>query len=524
MASQDERIRCSMEPHGDGGMTRRSFLWSAVTGVAAVSLSRGAAAKDTAPKRSVFDDYDAVGLAELVRKKQVSPQELLDEAIRRMEAADAHLNAVPIRHYEEARAQIAAGLPDGPFKGVPFLLKDLNVALKGTLTTGGSRFFRDVRPDYDSDLVDRCQRAGFVIFGKTASPELGLTPTTESVLYGATRNPWNLERVAGGSSGGAGAVVGARVLPIAQGSDGGGSIRVPASCCGVFGLKTTRGRFPLGPGRQEGWNGASVVGALSLTVRDMAAFVDACAGPIPGASYWAPPAARPYVQEVARAPGRLRIALQRQSGIGTAVDPECVAAVDAAARLCQSLGHTVEEAAPDLNPGVLAQAFMASISVGALKSVEDRAAVVGRQPTTEDLEAGTWRMVEAGRKVDGLSYARAREAFDRAAEKMGSFMARYDLILSPTLGQPPVPLGTVNLSPQDLDAAQLATRTFTPFTAIYNMTGQPAMSVPLHWSADGLPVGVMFAARFGDEATLFRLAAQLERARPWRTRRPPVHA
>ncbi len=524
MASHTERPPGSAGEHDDGGMTRRRFLSSTAAGLAAMSLSRGATAKEVAPKGSVFDEYDALGLAELVRKKKASPQELLGEAIQRMEAADAQLNAVPVRHYEEARAQIAAGLPNGPFTGVPFLLKDLHVALKGTLTTGGSRFFRDVRPDYDSDFVDRCKRAGFVIFGKTASPELGLTPTTESVLYGPTRNPWNLERVAGGSSGGAGAVVGARVLPIAQGSDGGGSIRVPAACCGVFGLKPTRGRLPLGPGRQEGWNGASVVGALSLTVRDMAAFLDACAGPIPGASYWAPSPAHPYLQEVGRAPARLRIALQKQSGIGTAVDPECVAAVEDAARLCDSLGHTVEEAAPDLNSAALTQAFMASMSVGALKSVEDRAAVLGRQPTTEDLEVITWRTVEAGRKVDGLSYARAREAFDRAAETMGTFMARYDLVLSPTLGQRPVPLGTINLSPKDPDAAQQAMRAFTPFTALYNMTGQPAMSVPLYWSADGLPVGVMFAARFGDEATLLRLAAQLERARPWRTRRPPVHA
>lgn len=487
-------------------------------GAVVFSGAAGAASGDP------FEGRDATELASLVAGKQVTAAELLDFAIKRLERVNPQINALALRHEDKAREQLAGAPLSGPFAGVPFLIKDNSTDLAGTETTNGSRFFKGNLRRRDSEIVVRFKRAGLVIFGKTTSPELALTNTTESVLYGATRNPWALDRTAGGSSGGAAAVVAARVLPVAHGSDGGGSIRTPASCCGVFGLKPTRGRVPMGPDRFEGWNGLSAAHALTLTVRDSAALLDAIAGPELGAPYFAPPIARPYAEEAKRDPSSLRIALMRAPLSGVPVHDDCIAAVESAARLLESLGHKVEEASPPLEWGPLGEALGYSVTVATLKALQDRGAALGRRVTRKDVEFVTWRLAEDGRDITGLQYAQARAAFDSAGRTMAEFQQRYDVVMSPTCAKPPVPLELVHLSPPTFEQYVREVHAFAPFTALHNFTGQPSMSVPLHWNAAGLPIGVMFAARFGDEATLFRLAGQLERARPWRDKRPPIAA
>jgi amidase len=493
--------------------------------MAASALLPGAAV--AAPPRAVtaldavFESHDALGMAELVRRREVSAAELLEAAMLRCDAVAGTLNAVPLRHDAEARAQLASVPAAAPFAGVPFLLKDLNVALAGTVTSNGSRFFRDALHVEDSEIVRRYRSAGLVIFGKTSSPELGLTGTSESALHGATRNPWNLGRIVGGSSGGAGAAVAARVVPIAHASDGAGSIRTPASCCGVFGLKPSRGRVPLGPARLEGWNGLSTQHAVSLSVRDNAALLDASAGPETGSPYLAPPPARPWLTEVGVDPGRLRVALVAKPSGGTPVDPAVTAALFETARLLEGLGHRVEPAALPVDHGATNAAMLATLGVNTLLAVREREALLGRPAGPDDLEPITVWFAGIGGGVDGLAYARARQAFDAAGAAMARFHERYDVVLSPTVAKPPLPLGVIGLSPRDRDAFVREVVEFGPFAAVYNMTGQPAMSVPLAWSDDGLPIGMMFAAAFGNEALLYRLAGQLEQARPWRGRRPP---
>jgi amidase len=518
--------RATDAPPGRGGkavlLTRRDAVVMLGSGVVAGAMTSARAASGSAGDiDDLFAERDALGLAELVRHREVTPAELLDAALRRVERIDAGTHAVVLRHDEQARAQVSAGV-GGPFAGVPFLLKDLHIRLAGTVTDNGSRFFRGALAGEDDELTRRYKRAGLVIFGKTGSPELGLTGTTESALHGATRNPWNLERTAGGSSGGAAAAVAARLVPVAHASDGAGSIRTPASCCGVFGLKPTRGRVPLGPERFEGWNGLTTQHAVSLSVRDNAALLDATAGPEVGSPYVAPPPVRPFLEEVTASPGSLRVALVTSPVSGSPVDAECVAAVEDTARLLEELGHHVEEAKLPVDHERTNAAMLATLCVNTLKALEDRSKVLGRPWTPEDVEPVTFKLAEMGRDFDGVAYIRARESFEEAGRAMALFHQRFDVVLTPTLAKPPVPIGVLSLSPVDFDAYVREVTTFGPFTALYNMTGQPAMSVPLFWSADGLPIGTMLAAAYGNEALLFRLAGQLERARPWWNRRPPA--
>jgi amidase/6-aminohexanoate-cyclic-dimer hydrolase len=484
----------------------------------------GGALAGPAPAGDPFEDHDALGLADLVRRREISPAELLAFAQARAARVEPAIHSIVVDDDAAARLQLAAGVPDGPFAGVPFLLKDLEIALAGTVTTSGSRYFADQRATEDDEIVRRYKRAGLVIFGKTGSPELGLTGTTESLLHGATRNPWDPERTAGGSSGGAAAAVAARIVPVAHASDGAGSIRTPASCCGVFGLKPTRGRVPFGPRRSEGWNGCGTQHAVSLSVRDSAALLDATAGPEAGSPYVAPPPARPFLAEVGAPPGRLRVALVTRPLSGVPVHPDCLKAVEDAGRLLEDLGHVVEPATLPVDFEATNAGMLATLCVATLAALQERQRTVGRAWTERDVESVTWRLAEMGRDVDGLAYAAGRAAFDRAGRDMARFHERYDVVLQPTLAQPPVRTGVLSLSPVDFDAYVRDVTAFGPFTALYNMTGQPAMSVPLHWSADGLPIGVMLAAPHGGEALLFRLAAQLEQARPWRSRRPPIVA
>lgn len=495
-------------------VTRREIIRTATAAAGAALTHKGLAAQ--------YRQYDGLGLAQLIAKKQITPIELLHAIRARAELVNPKLNALCQLFFDKAEAQIKQGLPEGPFRGVPFPLKDLGHQLAGTPTTFASRIYKDNVPNFDSTLVERYKRAGLVIFGKTTTPEMGIAPTTESAMYGPTRNPWNLERTPGGSSGGAAAAVATHVVPMAHATDGGGSIRIPASCCGVFGLKPTRGRVPFGPTQLEGWNGLSIAHAVTLSVRDSAALLDSTGGAEIGSPYWAPPPARPFLKEVGSDPGKLRIALLLDPPLGTPLDPECRTAAAEAAKLCESLGHRIEEAKLPLDFPVVAAAFLAVQRVSFARGIEDRARVLGRAVTERDLEPVAWAYYQLGLRAGAIEYSRAIATCQSTGLTVAKFQQTYDAMLSPTLGKRPVPLGVLSLSHSDTAAVLRGNAEFSPFTRLANVTGQPAMSVPLHWSADGLPVGVMFTARFGDEATLFRLAAQLEKARPWANRRPSV--
>lgn len=467
----------------------------------------------------MVQEQDMLGQAELVRQGQVSPSELLEQAIERAEALNPQYNFLAHRHYDHGRAAIARGLPDGPFRGVPFLLKDVEIYLAGTVTSNGSRFFLGDVASESSVLTRRYEAAGLVIFGKTTTPELALRTTTESAAYGQTRNPWNPEHTSGGSSGGAAVAVATGVVAGAHGTDAGGSIRIPSSCCGLFGMKPSRGRIPPGPHRLERMFGFSTSHALTRSVRDSAALLDASCGIEPGAWSTAPAPERPFPAEATREPGRLRIALQTAVP-GAAIDPECVAAAKAAAQLCESLGHHVEEAAPPVDMRALRDAQMVLSSALVAADLSERSRVSGIEPGPDVLEETTRTFLGMGLQVSGLDCARADYMVQEAAVAMARFMERYDVLLSPTLGSPPPKLGFMEQSAKTMEDYAEAIFRFIPFTQLMNLTGQPSMSVPLAMSGAGLPIGVMFSARYGDEACLYRLAGQLERAAPWAGRRP----
>jgi amidase len=493
-----------------------------------------------------YDKLDALDLATLVRRREVSAAELLEEAIARTERVNPQINAVIAKLYEEARLQAQAPLEDGRFKGVPFLLKDLQAAMAGAPVSFGSRFLAGFKADHDNTLVERYRRAGLVIFGRTNTPEFGLTPFTEPAYYGPTRNPWNLARTPGGSSGGAAAAVAAGIIPVAHASDGGGSIRIPAACCGLFGLKPTRGRTPCGPDFSELWRGLAIDHVISRSVRDSAAMLDATAGPEWCSPYHAPAQERPFLNELGVSPGRLRVAFTKKGHLsGRPIHPDCAAAVDDVARLMAGLGHQVEEADLDLDAEQFARDFFLLLTVDIAAGYEQLSRLVGHRPRRGEIETDTALMAMIGRQQRALDAALARDRQLEMARQAMRFFQRYDVLLSPTLGTPPVRIGeliprgaehylrqlvaTARFSgllrlPGVVAASVSRIFDFVPFTPLANVTGQPSMNVPLHWNAEGLPVGTMFTARFGEEATLLRLAAQLEAARPWKDRRPPVHA
>jgi len=467
---------------------------------------------------------DATAQAELVRKKALTPSELVEAAIARIEALNPRLNAVVTRMYDDARAKASAAIPDGPFSGVPFLLKDFIAEVAGVRFTEGTAFLRDYVPREDSELVKRYRRAGLIIVGKTNTPELALGQTTEPRLFGPTRNPWDTSRTPGGSSGGSAAAVAARMVPMAHGNDAGGSIRNPASCCGVFGLKPSRARNPLGPLYGDLFVGLVAEHALTRSVRDSAALLDATSGPDLGDPYWSPPPARPFVQEVSAKPGRLRIGFTCRTPLGTEVHPECVAAMREAADLCADLGHEVSEAAPAFDAERLYQSYAILAASGFAWAIADWGRRLRRTPTAEFFEPFVWSLAERGRHISAPDYLLALQDLQREARDIARFFVDHDMWLTPTLGEPPVPLGTFAFTQEDPFAMRRRMRAFDPFTYLSNATGQPAMSVPLSWTREGLPVGTHFVGRFGDESSLFRLAAQLEEARPWADRRPPVSA
>lgn len=474
---------------------------------------------------SKFEEFafmDATQQTELVRRKEVKPIELVDAAIERIERLNPALNAVVTPMYDQARDAAQGVLPDGSFRGVPFLLKDLRASYTGVRLTWGSAFMHNFVPDHDCELVARLKRAGFVFVGKTNTPELGIAPTTEPVLFGPTRNPWNLSRSPGGSSGGSAAAVATGMVPMAHANDAGGSIRIPASCCGIFGLKPTRARNPLGPDVGDALGGLVVEHAVTRSVRDSAALLDATAGPDIGDPYWAPPPVRPYAQEVGIDPGRLRIAFSTSAPNGAKVHPDCVEAVREAAKLCADLGHSMGEDAPEINGLLLAQAMTTVFAVGCASGIDAFATLTGQTPRQDLFEPLTWALYEMGRRTRGAAYLISHTLLQRHSRQVGRFMEKYDVWLTPTLAEPPVPLGTFDATPDNPMRGFYRAQDYVPFTPIANVTGQPAMSVPLYWNREGLPVGTHFFGRFGDEGMLFRLAAQLEAARPWADRRPPV--
>ena len=465
---------------------------------------------------------DATAQADLVRRGEVTPIELVDAAIARIERADPELNAVVTPTFERAREIARGELPDGPFRGVPFLLKDLSAAWAGVPMTSGSAFLKDFVAPVDSVLVQRYRAAGLVFLGKTNCAEFGFLPTTEPELFGPTRNPWDMERSAGGSSGGSAAAVASGMVPFAHGNDGGGSIRIPASCCGLVGMKPTRARISHAPLLGDVMGGLVVDHALARSVRDSAALLDATAGPAPGDPYVAPPLARPLLAEVGADPGRLRIAFSAANAIGAPVHAECVRAVEEAAHLCEELGHVVEEDAPALDGAVLYESFLAVWLSGHAWGIEGMARTLGRQPEPEELEPLSWALRAVGREIRAADYLLAVTALQRIAREVAGFFANRDVWLTPTLASPPVPLGTFDRRSTDAMSVFRRASEFVPFTPLFNATGQPAISLPLYWSDDGLPIGVQLAARYGEEATLVRLAAALEEARPWAERTPPV--
>lgn len=469
-----------------------------------------------------FMRYDATALANLVRQGEIQPLELVDAAISRIERLNPNLNAVVTPAFDQARALAKKPLPDGPFTGVPFLLKDLGATLAGVRMTMGTAFMDGFVPDHDSELTRRLKRSGLIILGKTNVPELGILPTTESRFLGCCRNPWDLNRTTGGSSGGAAAAVAAGFVPMAHANDGGGSIRIPAACCGLFGLKPTRARNPLGPAFGDLFSGMVVEHAVTRSVRDSAALLDATSGPDVGDPYWAPPPARPFLREVGENPGKLRIAFTTKAIMDVSVHSDCVQAVLDAANLCSSLGHEVEEATVELPGDVIKQGFLTLWSAGCAFTIDGLFFITGKAPNPAGFEPLTWALYTMGKKQDASAYLLSLALLQRFSRQVAHFFLRYDILITPTLSQPPLPLGSFESSPDNPLEGQQTAEKFAPFTPLCNVTGQPAMSVPLSWNSEGLPIGVHFMGRFGDEATLFRLAAQLEEARPWAGRFPSL--
>jgi amidase len=489
---------------------------------------------------NALDHFDAVGLGELIRRGDIRPSDLLELTIQRMEDLNPQLNAVIHRLYEQAR-EIALDMdfrvktakrmpPRAPLYGVPFLLKDLIAEYKGTPFHEGSRAIQGYISKLDSELVKRQKAAGLIVVGKTNTPEFGILATTEPALYGPTRNPWDMSRTAGGSSGGSAAAVAAGMVPLAHGNDAGGSIRIPASCCGLFGLKPTRGRNPLGPLFGDMGSGVVHEHAVTRTVRDSAALLDATSGSQLGDPYWAPPNERPFLEEVRRDPGRLKIGLLRDVPDGwqrdSSVHPDCKIAVEEAGVLCENLGHMIEEISPDdLSHATLSKSYgvLFTCLVGHFVTYWERE--LDKSITQDELEPLSWLSYQTGRKRSGADYLCALEDCQRFSRKIAEWYkkGKYDVILSPTVTVPPPKIEEILPTAGEPMKSLGATARLIALTFFCNVTGQPAMSVPLHWNGDDMPIGVQFAGRFGDEATLFRLAGQLEEARPWAAKLPPVH-
>jgi amidase len=478
---------------------------------------------------------DARAQAELVRRGDLAPLELVDAAITRVEKLNPELNAVIHPRFERARAEAAGELPDGPFRGVPVVIKDLDGSSAGDPLHNGNQALKAAGrvADHDTWIVTRLRAAGFVIIAKTNTPEFGLMPTTEPLAYGPTRNPWNTDHSTGGSSGGSAAAVASGMVAVGHAGDGGGSIRIPASECGLFGLKPTRGRVSLGPDLGEAWAGLVVRHAVTRSVRDSAAVLDVLAGPMPGDPYYAPPPPRPFAAEVGAEPGRLRIGVRTTAPAAmAATDDECASAARDAAELLSSLGHHVEDASPAaLDDQALMEHFTTVLTTGVVHDVREAGQAIGRDLTAADVEPLTWAYYDAGLKNQAIQYLEALNAAHAWTRRVATWWTPaddggegFDLLLTPTLAEPPPRIGDVVATRDDLLHGMARATVFACYTAPFNVTGQPAVSVPLTWEASrNLPIGVQLVAAYGREDLLLRVAAQLEAARPWADRRPAVH-
>ena len=459
----------------------------------------------------LFATHDALAVADLIRTRKLGAREVLDGTLARLHRLNESLNAIT-DFYDDAPPAA-----EGPFHGVPYVIKQLMADCAGHPTTVGSKFFaRQPVAAADSAAVKRMRRAGLVIVGRTNTSEFGLAPTTEPAFGGATINPWRRDLSPGGSSGGSAAIVAARGLPMGHATDGGGSIRIPASLCGLFGLKPSRGRISLAP-IGETLAGAGAQHCVAISVRDSAALLDATAGSEPGDPYAAPPSSGTFLEATRRAPRKLRVAFMRKPVGHEALDPMLVRAIERTARLLEELGHQVEEASPQYDAAALDAAFWRIMSANTWTNIQLRA--VGRVPGPGDLESVTRLTAERGRAVTADEYIRSVQTFHRTGRQLGAFFEKHDVLLSTTIARTSLPLGTVRMD-GTLEAFDEQVAPMTAFTAVCNATGVPAMSVPIEWTEDRLPVGMHFVARYGAEETLYSLAAQLEQARPWRNRRP----
>lgn len=462
-------------------------------------------------KFSEYRNYDAVGLAALIKKGDVSREEVLQAAIDRLEEINTRLNAVNYKAYDRARTALSSAR--GPFAGVPFLLKDTNDWV-GAPTGWGSKVYQDMLAKQTDTLSSRIEGAGFVVFGKTNVPEFALVGTTEPSVTGPTRNPYDPSLSAGGSSGGSAVAVATGVVPAAQASDGGGSIRCPASACGLFGLKPTRARNPSGPIVGEGWQSLLQQHVVTRTVRDSAAILDVTHGPEIGDPYGVAAPERPFAEEVGRDPGKLKIALMTGYASGPSTEPICAKVAEDAAKLCESLGHKVEVAALPITVERMFQLLGTICTVWVRSMMQHRSAKIGREITEDDVEPMTWEMYQLALGISGTQYYDVIEELHYTGRKVGAFFQKYDVLLTPGLAKLPVPLGNIDTR-KSLAEAGGALAAFCPFTTTFNVTGQPAAAVPFAWTPQGLPAGIQIVSRFGDEATIFRLASQIEESVPW---------
>lgn len=493
-----------------------------------------------------YDQFDGVGLAELIRTRKISSLEVCEEAIRRAENLNPGLNAIITKTYELAREMSRNPVLSAPFSGVPFLLKDAHHDLKGFPMSCGSRLLIDCHPQYDAEIVSRFKKAGVIILGKTNTPEFQFAYVTEPKAFGATSNPWNPDYSCGGSSGGSAAAVAAGIVPMASAMDAGGSIRVPASYCGLFGLKPSRGRNPIGPYFNEDWDGMTQSHVITRSVRDSAVMLDAVCGPEEGMPYGIADRVRPFIEEVLCPPGKLQIAFYMRPAYGRDIHPECSRAMEQACTLLRDLGHEIFEVEPDFREEDAAVCYSMVVLGNAAALVDKLLQSYERSQVKRELELTTYTMYNMGRCLKSLDLVKAKRRWREFGTTMDQILSKYHLLLTPTLGEPPVRIGSQQPCGADLVSMKIITsfvgrilltsrklcnatlekfvgsmmRGQMPFTFIANMTGQPAMSVPLHWSRDGLPCGVQFIGRFGDEATLLRLAGQLEKAQPWFEKRP----
>ena len=476
------------------------------------------------PNVSNYADYDGLGLAELVRNGDVTPTELLEDAYAAIDAINPELNGVVSRIPDLAEAEIAAGIPDGPFKGVPFLVKELGMQMKGAPSRCGSKLTEDLVAAEDTELATRFRAAGLVTAAMTATPEFGFNPSCESVFYEPTHNPWDVQRSPGGSSGGSAAMVAGGAVPLAHANDGGGSIRIPASCCGLVGLKPTRNRVPTGPSFGDWLNGLACELVVSRTVRDTAAILDAVEGADVGPPDVITPPERPYMEELTQPTGKLRIAWSDKAISGAQVHPDVVAGLHETVKLMESLGHDMVEDQIEIDWSHHFEALIVLWTAYLAWAIDVVANAVRRTPSYDNMERVTVKLYEHGKSLTAMQMHDALANINTISRQSGVLFEKNDLFLTPTIAQPALILGTLNQNEAGVDAREWTRRVFdwVPFTPLFNSTGQPAISLPLHWSPDGLPSGMQFAAGLNDEATLLRLAAQLEEAKPWKDKRPPV--